>query len=723
MRLIWLSSALSTALCLSGVLLPQGIVQAITPPANPEGNGTGNSPAMSISPSIIAQQPATTPSFQAIDQIAAAVTVRIDNPARENGSGVIVARNGNTYTVLTAEHVVRQPAAYTLVTPDGQSYPLSPQTIKALPGLDMAVVEFSSPKSYSVATLANYDLGQEERSVAFLSGFPGTLDDTVPTQTLTVGTVFPSSITLFAAQNTYSISSGRELVYTSASQQGMSGGPVFDQLGRVIGIHNASETTLEADSSGSIFPMHIGRSIGVPIRGFLGAGTTPPGLVVQTTSPPRLAANQITQLLSQVQVKPPEVEVATEWLRYANQLWRVQRYAEAVEATQRALKLDPKLYQAYYVQGLALAAQKQDQKALEAFVAALKLEPRFFDGWRQQALTLQTLKRDQEALQAINSAIAIESNDAGLYLIQGNIYQSLQQFPAAQASFSKAIALKPNAYGYVQRGVAAAQQNDYTSAQADFSRAIQLLPQDYFGYLGRGLMEFSFGNSERAIADFKQAQTLIPPTSPNRGLIGLTLGLAYIGTNQYPAAVAAGNDAINSYIPGESPTAILPQAYNLRALAYSRSNNLPGAIADMTQLIKLQPKDASAYFNRGEYYIQAQDPQRAILDFNQAIALQPTMAEAFQSRGLAYMALQRFPEAQQNFNQAIILLTPAITQKPKDLSTAQLYIRRAQAHLGLGNPQGALQDLESAESLFTSRGITSGVFIENIRRMKSLLTN
>jgi tetratricopeptide (TPR) repeat protein len=587
----------------------------------------------------------------------------------------------------------------------------------------MAVVEFSSPKSYSVATLANYDLGQEERSVAFLSGFPGTLDDTVPTQTLTVGTVFPSSITLFAAQNTYSISSGRELVYTSASQQGMSGGPVFDQLGRVIGIHNASETTLEADSSGSVFPMHIGRSIGVPIRGFLGAGTTPPGLVVQTTSPPRLAANQITQLLSQVQVKPPEVEVATEWLRYANQLWRVQRHAEAVEATQRALKLDPKLYQAYYVQGLALAAQKQDQKALEAFVAALKLEPRFFDGWRQQALTLQTLKRDQEALQAINSAIAIESNDAGLYLIQGNIYQSLQQFPAAQASFSKAIALKPNAYGYVQRGVAAAQQNDYTSAQADFSRAIQLLPQDYFGYLGRGLMEFSFGNSERAIADFKQAQTLIPPTSPNRGLIGLTLGLAYIGTNQYPAAVAAGNDAINSYIPGESPTAILPQAYNLRALAYSRSNNLPGAIADMTQLIKLQPKDASAYFNRGEYYIQAQDPQRAISDFNQAIALQPTMAEAFQSRGLAYMALQRFPEAQQNFNQAIILLTPAITQKPKDLSTAQLYIRRAQAHLGLGNPQGALQDLESAESLFTSRGITSGVFIENIRRMKSLLTN
>jgi S1-C subfamily serine protease len=59
-----------------------------------------------------------------VDRIAEQITVRIDSRNNGNGSGVIVAKKGNTYYVLTASHVVKNPDRYQIVTSDGQQYPI-----------------------------------------------------------------------------------------------------------------------------------------------------------------------------------------------------------------------------------------------------------------------------------------------------------------------------------------------------------------------------------------------------------------------------------------------------------------------------------------------------------------------------------------------------------------------------------------------------------------------
>jgi len=50
------------------------------------------------------QQPAAAQSAEAVARIAQAITVRIEGATQ--GSGVLVKRDGNRYTVLTAWHVV-----------------------------------------------------------------------------------------------------------------------------------------------------------------------------------------------------------------------------------------------------------------------------------------------------------------------------------------------------------------------------------------------------------------------------------------------------------------------------------------------------------------------------------------------------------------------------------------------------------------------------------------
>ena len=78
-----------------------------------------------------------------VGKIAKSITVLIDS--KNPGSGIIIKRNGNTYTVLTARHVFKDAQAkYEIVTPDDKRYLLNYSSVKKLPNIDLAVVEFTS---------------------------------------------------------------------------------------------------------------------------------------------------------------------------------------------------------------------------------------------------------------------------------------------------------------------------------------------------------------------------------------------------------------------------------------------------------------------------------------------------------------------------------------------------------------------------------------------------
>ncbi len=87
---------------------------------------------------------------------------------------MIIKKNGDLYTVLTAAHVVRDPAEkQQIVTPDGISR--SVQNVRIFPNrVDLAVAEFTSPKQYAVSKLAKDSSETLEGSLVYVSGFPVT---------------------------------------------------------------------------------------------------------------------------------------------------------------------------------------------------------------------------------------------------------------------------------------------------------------------------------------------------------------------------------------------------------------------------------------------------------------------------------------------------------------------------------------------------------------------
>ena len=79
------------------------------------------------------------------------------------------------------------------------------------------------------------------------------------------------------------------------------------------------------------------------------------------------------------------------------------------------------------------------------------------------------------------------------------------------------------------------------------------------------------------------------------------------------------------------------------------------AIADFSEAIRLDPKDADSYFNRGGPWIRLKNNEKAIADFNEAVRLDPTDALAYANRGWAWSDKKDYDKAIADFTEVIRL--------------------------------------------------------------------
>lgn len=175
-----------------------------------------------------------------VSDMARQLTVRIiTNPG--SGSGVIIGRRGQIYTVLTCEHVVanRSENRYTILTADGRTHAAQWLRSNRFGDTDLALVQFNSNQSYEIAEIGDsntLEIGDE----VYAAGFPNwywvnsnAIEDTrdwgLRAYRLTTG-----QVGMIVER---SLPRGYQLGYTNAIEQGMSGGPVLNRSGQLIGIN------------------------------------------------------------------------------------------------------------------------------------------------------------------------------------------------------------------------------------------------------------------------------------------------------------------------------------------------------------------------------------------------------------------------------------------------------------------------------------------------------
>lgn len=157
-----------------------------------------------------------------MENLARLTAVRIQT-AKFSGSGTIVDRQGQTYTVLTSWHVVANDRGdRTIVTGDGRVHrPLG--VPRRLGDTDLAIVEFRANVEYKIALISGRSATMGEPLLA--AGFP------TGAGVLAVARGF---VELLLSK---SLPQGYSLGYTNEVKIGMSGGPIFNAKGFLVGIN------------------------------------------------------------------------------------------------------------------------------------------------------------------------------------------------------------------------------------------------------------------------------------------------------------------------------------------------------------------------------------------------------------------------------------------------------------------------------------------------------
>ena len=163
--------------------------------------------------------------------------------------------------------------------------------------------------------------------------------------------------------------------------------------------------------------------------------------------------------------------------------------------------------------------------------------------------------------------------------------------------------------------------------------------------------------------------------------------------------------------------------YHLRGVAYLAHKQNDQAIADFTESLRLQPKNAGALNNRGQAsynkgdsassvndyttaisidaknplilnnralaYIQLDDQTHALSDLQAALTLVPDYAEALNNRGVVQLKLEKYDDAIADFTNALAI----------DAKYADAIENRAFAYLQKNDQTRAVADLETALQL------------------------
>jgi hypothetical protein len=322
-----------------------------------------------------------------VKKISQSVTVKIDLQNTFNpGSGVIVHRQDDLYTVITNRHVVcgatkqrvcsQLPSKeiYTLTLPDGKQHRLSTDSIKLLGDkLDLAMVQFRSDRTYAVAKLADPRTLKSSDQI-YVGGYPGSSKQFLFSQ----GTVFAATRKRIDGDK-----GGYTVIHDAETARGMSGGGIFDSEGKLVAIHGQGDrvtdsTQTEDRTTAVLSPIRV--ATGVKIGSGRGVSThwMILGLAVQGI---RLSDGSTSQNNSVSEQSELNTEKADEYLiiGYSKLINPgddvVAGKREALKNLDQALKLNPKYIPIYILKAYAHVQLNELKLALETYEQALSHNP------------------------------------------------------------------------------------------------------------------------------------------------------------------------------------------------------------------------------------------------------------------------------------------------------------------------------------------------------------
>lgn len=175
---------------------------------------------------------------------------------------------------------------------------------------------------------------------------------------------------------------------------------------------------------------------------------------MQETLPPEVKPQigKLTAALDMLKAAIPQLNfTSSDYFKQANALFFESRYEEAITTYERALQLNPDLYEAWYGKASTLMILQRYAEAVVAYQQAHRLKPESYETLTGLGSALMKAQHYEAAVNAYGQAVDLKADDPLIWYSRGNAYSELQQYDLALADYEQALALKTDFISALQR--------------------------------------------------------------------------------------------------------------------------------------------------------------------------------------------------------------------------------------------------------------------------------
>lgn len=364
---------------------------------------------------------------RSIETMAKNVTVQISH-SQGSGSAVLIGKEGNTYTILSAAHVLCkteedtkkkcvEPSDIELTAPDGGVF-IAKEIVVFSSDVDLALIKFQSPFKYSLAQLGDSNKLKRGDQV-HSSGFTDTY----------TWNFYDGKMVVNSPKKLSDL--GHDLIHTALSIPGMSGGGVFNAQGELICINSYTWSDSSACVSTAFY------------REF----------------------------------NPQLEKTASESYILAQAEYRKEKYQNALDYVNQAIAKDEKFAEAYELRGDCYDKLSKYRAALKSYSQATALQSSV-KAYLGKGRMERYIDDNTAALVSFQKAVDLDPKNIEAYQWLGYIENIQEHYDKSIKHFDRAIAIQPESvYSYYWRGDSYEKLGSVDKALESYNQAIVFNPR------------------------------------------------------------------------------------------------------------------------------------------------------------------------------------------------------------------------------------------------------